>query len=118
MGDISKHFSRREFLCKCGCGFATVDVELVAVLEDVREHFDSGVTINSGCRCKEHNKRVGGEPDSEHTRGTAADIVVDGVPAHEVHAYLSMKYAGRYGIGKYQNRTHIDVRQRAARWSK
>lgn len=57
MGDISKHFSRREFLCKCG--FATVDVELVAVLEDVREHFDSGVTINSGVRAQNHRAMCG-----------------------------------------------------------
>jgi uncharacterized protein YcbK (DUF882 family) len=93
-------------------------VELLQILEDVREHFDSSVKITSGCRCAEHNKRVGGAPDSEHTRGIAADIVVDGVPAWEVHAYLSMKYPGRYGIGKYQGWTHIDVRLRAARWSK
>ena len=118
MGDLSKHFSRSEFRCKCGCGFATVDAELLVVLEDVREHFDSGVKINSGCRCTEHNKRVGGERDSEHLRGTAADITVDGVPAAQVHSYLSMKYPGRYGIGKYQNWTHIDVRQRAASCSK
>jgi uncharacterized protein YcbK (DUF882 family) len=118
MGDVSKHFSRREYACRCGCGFAAVDVELLGVLEDVREHFDSSVKINSGCRCPEHNKRVGGAPDSEHMRGIAADIVVDGVPAWEVHSYLSMKYPGRYGIGKYQTWTHIDVRQRAARWSK
>lgn len=118
MGDLSKNFNRSEFACKCGCGFATVDVELIAVLEDVREHFDNSVKINSGCRCREHNRRVGGELDSEHMKGTAADIVVDGVPAAQVHAYLAMKYPGRYGLGKYQNWTHIDVRQRAARWSK
>ena len=26
MGDLSENFSRSEFECKCGCGFATVDV--------------------------------------------------------------------------------------------
>ena len=118
MGDVSKNFNRSEFACKCGCEYATVDVELLRILEDVRERFDSAVKINSGCRCPAHNKRVGGSVDSEHTRGIAADIVVDGVPAHEVHTYLSMKYPGRYGMRKYQIWTHVDVRQRAARWSK
>ena len=118
MGDVSKNFSRGEFACKCGCGFAAVDVELLQILEDVRERFDSSVKINSGCRCAEHNKRVGGDRDSEHMRGIAADIVVDGVPAGTVHAYLTKKFPGKYGIGKYQNWTHIDVRLRAARWSK
>ena len=118
MGDLSKHFSRNEFACRDGCGFATVDVQLIEVLEDVREHFDGRVRITSGCRCAAHNRSVGGAPDSEHTRGTAADIVVDGVAAHVVYDYLSTKYAGRFGIGKYTTWTHIDVRQRAARWMK
>ena len=118
MGDLSRNFSRREFACKCGCGFDTVDVELLAVLEDLHDTFDGPVKINSGCRCREHNKREGGSPDSEHLTGKAADVVVDGVPAHVVHAYLISSYPGRYGIGKYHNRTHIDVRLRTARWEK
>lgn len=118
MGDLSEHFSRHEFACKCGCGFATVDLELIDVLEDLRSHFDGKVKINSGCRCPAHNRSIGRSYDSEHTRGTAADVVVDGVPAAEVYGYLSRKYAGRYGVGKYNGRTHIDVRQRMARWAK
>lgn len=118
MGDVSKHFSRREFMCHCGCGFATVDVELISVLEDLRVHFDSPILITSGCRCASHNRRVGGAPDSEHLRGTAADIKVDGVASHTVYDYLSTKYPGRYGLGRYPTWTHVDVRLRAARWVK
>ncbi len=117
MGDISKHFNRAEFLCKCGCGFSTADIELIAVLEDVREKLGP-VRINSACRCATHNKAVGGAPDSEHLRGTAADIVVDGISAATVYDYLTQRYPGRYGIGKYKTWTHIDVRLRPARWSK
>lgn len=118
MGDLSKHFSRAEFLCRCGCGFATADVELIAVLEDLRAHFDGPVIINSGARCISRNRSEGGAPDSEHLRGTAADVVVDGVSPAVVYDYLTHKYAGRYGIGKYAAWTHIDVRLRAARWIK
>jgi uncharacterized protein YcbK (DUF882 family) len=113
-----KHFKRAEFLCGCGCGFGTVDFELAEVLDDVREYFDSAVTITSGARCASHNRRVGGSSDSEHLRGTAADIKVSGVPAATVYDYLSKKYPGKYGIGKYATWTHIDVRLRAARWIK
>jgi uncharacterized protein YcbK (DUF882 family) len=118
MGDISKNFNRSEFACRDGCGFATVDTELIQVLEDVREHFDSVVRITSGCRCASHNRSIGGAPDSEHTRGTAADIVVSGVSAAVVYDYLLKKYPGRYGLGKYATWVHVDVRQRAARWIK
>ena len=118
MGDISKHFNRAEFACGDGCGFSTVDAELIGVLEDVRERFDGRVRVTSGCRCPAHNRRVGGAADSEHTRGTAADIIVDGVSAAVVYDYLTNKYPGRYGIGKYTTWTHIDVRPRFARWIK
>jgi len=37
VGDISEHFSRSEFRCKCGCGQDTVDVELIELCEVVRD---------------------------------------------------------------------------------
>lgn len=113
-----KHFKRSEFICSCGCGFSTVDFELADVLDDVREHFAVPVTVTSGCRCQAYNRRIGGAPDSEHTRGTAADIKVSGIAAATVYDYLTGKYPGKYGIGKYATWTHIDVRLRAARWTK
>lgn len=44
------------------------------VLEPLRAHFGFPIRINSGFRCKELNKAVGGAPNSYHTRGRAADI--------------------------------------------
>ena len=122
MGEImlSKHFKKREFACKDGCGLGLADgdvnPELVAVLEDVREHFGRPVVINSGLRCQTHNKRVGGAPRSQHLLGTAADIRVSGVNPSIVYHYLNTKYPDRYGVGKYKNFTHIDVRERKARF--
>ena len=66
MGDISKHFNRAEFACKDGCGFDTVDAELLAKLEEIREHFDQPVIINSACRCHDHNAVIGGTENSQH----------------------------------------------------
>lgn len=117
---LSKHFKKREFACKdgCGLGFADGDVnpELVEVLEDVREHFGRPVVINSGLRCETHNNRVGGAKKSQHLLGTAADIRVSGVDPALVYDYLNQKYPGKYGIGKYKSFTHIDVRERKARF--
>jgi len=120
MGDLSKHFSRSEFSCGCGCGFDVVDAELISVLEDLREALQSTITIKetngSGCRCRAHNKAVGGSSSSQHLLGKAADINVTGVDPEEVQEYLLDKYPDSYGIGVYNSFTHIDVRGTKARW--
>ncbi|EHI3273284.1 serine/threonine protein kinase [Salmonella enterica] len=114
---ISRYFKQSEFKCKCGkCDQDYVNPELLAVLEDVREHFGKPVIINSANRCHEHNKRVGGAANSTHVKGLAADIRVKDVAPSVVHQYLTGKYPNSYGIGKYNNFTHIDVRDYRARW--
>lgn len=110
-----KYFTRDEMACKCGCGFNTVDYELATVLDDVREHFGRPTTINSGCRCETHNTNVGGAAKSVHKTGQAADFKVKGVKAGAVYKYLVNKYPGKYGIGRYKGRTHIDVKSGPAR---
>jgi len=115
---ISEHFSRHEFACHCGCGFDVADVELVTVLEDVRTRFGAKVRINSGARCPKHNMDVGGSPKSQHKLGKAGDIEVEGVPARSVADYLEHKYPNTYGIGRYNGRTHLDVRLHRARWDR
>jgi len=112
----SLHFKRCEFACKCGCGFDVVDVELLAVLEDVREHFGFPVYITSGNRCAKHNASIGGAEHSKHTVGIAADFHVATIDDDKVADYLERMYPNKYGIGRYVGRTHIDVRPTKARW--
>jgi len=107
---LSEHFSRSEFICNCSCGQDTVDVELITVLEDIRNHFDTPVTITSGNRCVYWNDFVGGRPASKHLTGRAADIKVSGITPVQVYAYLCAKYPNRYGIGLYKTFVHIDTR--------
>ena len=115
--NISKHFKRAEFACSCGCGFDTVDHETLNVLEKIREHFDKPVVITSGCRCPDHNKRVGGAPDSHHIKGRAVDFRVQGVASSEAYDYLDQQYYDQYGIGLYSTWVHIDTRsEKPARW--
>lgn len=115
MGDVSSHFNRKEFACKCGCGFAAVDVQLLGVLEAVRTHFNSPVTLDCACRCPAHNKAVGGVADSQHVHGMAADIKVKNVAPDDVATWLEQNHSG-CGIGRYNTFTHVDVRGHAARW--
>ena len=117
MGDISKHFNREEFACQCGCGFNTVDADLLDVLVEIRMHFDAPVTINSAARCPFHNEVVGGGKESQHKLGRAADIVVEGVTPYIVQSYLIELLPGKFGIGSYNTFTHIDSRSGVpARW--
>lgn len=116
MGDLSANFSRSEFACKCGCGFNTVDSELVEVLQIVSDHYSAPVRINSGARCQTHNEAVGGSAKSQHVMCRAADIQVGGVPPHQVADYIDGLFPDKYGLGRYTEFTHIDTRSFKARW--
>ena len=109
-------YSREEFACKCGCGFNTVDTELLDVLIDLKHEFNyATVLITSGNRCESHNESVGGAKASQHMI-SAADLKVCGVNPDTVYNYLDNKYSNKYGVGKYNSRTHIDIREDKARW--
>jgi uncharacterized protein YcbK (DUF882 family) len=108
MGDLSENFSREEFACKCGCGLNTVDAELLNIIQAIRDHFSVKVTINSGNRCKTHNKTIGGAPSSWHIKSRAADVVVEGI-APRLVAEAAAQY-GASGIKTYSSWTHVDTR--------
>ena len=65
----------------------TPTVELVAnlralcrnVLEPARVSFGAPIYVTSGYRCPALNAAVGGKPTSQHLRGEAADLQVQGV---------------------------------------
>jgi hypothetical protein len=44
------------------------------ILDGVREIYGKPITVNSGYRCPELNKAVGGSATSDHVKGFAADI--------------------------------------------
>ena len=113
---ITKHFKIAGFACPC-CAKVIPNLALSIILEDIRLAFGSHVIINSGTRCKKHNKAVGGAPQSQHLLGTAVDIVVSGIPATDIYHYLLTRpYADSLGLGRYNTFTHIDVRGNKARW--
>lgn len=131
MGDLTRNLSRHEFACKCGCGFDTVDFELVNVLQDAVFHFESKygnrviVSITGPNRCIEHNRKEGGAEGSKHITGKAADhkffIVSESgsrkqIDPVEVYDYYCHKYPNKFGIGIYSNRVHIDSRSGKGRW--
>jgi zinc D-Ala-D-Ala carboxypeptidase len=48
------------------------------VLEPLREAMKEPIKISSGFRCDRLNRAVGGVSNSQHTKGQAADICIDG----------------------------------------
>ena len=118
MGDISKHFSRHEFRCKCSnnCGFEAVDIELIKILEKVRAHFGEPIIVHCGCRCIQHNRSIGSKDTSKHTKGIACDFHIKGILPDIINAYLEAIMADWGGLGVYDTFNHIDVRSTKARW--
>jgi uncharacterized protein YcbK (DUF882 family) len=116
---LTQNFYRDEFACRCGCGFDTVDIRLVEGLQRLRDSLGGApITINSACRCVEHNRAVGGEANSQHLLGKAADIVVQGYrPGMVANAANTIAEFAQGGIGNYTSFTHLDVRRGRARWN-
>ena len=113
---ISENFNSAEFDChgKGCCRETVIDLEMVDILQEIRNHFGKAVTVNSGYRCKTHNTAVGGARKSKHLSGMAADIVVKGVEPIEVAKYAES--IGVKGIGLYSWGCHIDSRDTKSFW--
>lgn len=104
MGDLSAHFSTREFRCH-HCGAVKIAPTLVARLELLRAEVGRPLTVVSGYRCPVHNKAVGGAPASKHLLGQAADLPI---------GYATVLQAQKVGFRGIGHRgkwvTHVDVR--------
>lgn len=112
MGDLSLHFSRREFDSHDGAR-AEPDPRLIEALERLRAMVGRPLRIVSGYRSPAHNKAVGGKRRSQHLFNRAADIP-------EGYATVSQAVAAGFtGIGsKGPWAVHVDVRPgRLTHWS-
>lgn len=113
---LSANFRVKEFACNDGSDTVLISDELVTLLQKIRDHFGKATVINSGYRTESYNKKVGGATNSQHVRGTAADIVVSGVSPLAVAQYAEFLIPTAGGIGVYQTFTHVDVRATRSRW--
>jgi len=135
MGDLSRSLSRYEIACPDGCGEDSHDPEQVAILQKTVDHFqilypemNVGIHITSGNRCYTYNSNTEGASDtSKHVKNMADDFFlydkdtgnyINGKRIHEdeVADYLEKEYPDKYGIGRYNGRTHLDCRPWKARW--
>lgn len=117
MEELSPNFTREEFACKCGCGFADVDMRLVHALQVLRDRLGHPIRITSGCRCPAHNKKCGGTIGSMHLSGIAADITVPGMGIVDVYVMaLDILMFRGFGLDVERQMLHLDVRKQFSRW--
>lgn len=115
---LTSDFNLNEFHCKgkgC-CNTTLLDLDLVKTLQKIRNHFGKAIRINSGYRCPTHNASpsVGGDKNSSHCKGEAADIVVQGIEPLMVAKYCERIKVPR--IGLYADRVHVGVGESKLYW--
>lgn len=112
---LTKNFKSSEFDCSCNnCATTMINMQLIQLLQYLRDKFNKPVKINSGYRCLNHNADIGGAINSQHPKGNAADIVISGISPDEVAQECEKLFSG---VGKYDTFTHVDVRSNIhARW--
>ena len=59
------------------------------VLQPIRNHYGKSVKINSGFRHPDVNASVGGSKTSDHCRGMAADVEIDGIANADLATWIS-----------------------------
>lgn len=115
--DNIKYFKKSEFTCNCGCGLNNIDLKLVKVLDEIREHFGQPIKVTSGCRCQKYNNSLrGSSKTSRHLQGKAADIIVRNVNKNTALSYakqlvsqgkLRYTYTNSTNMG---NAIHVDIK--------
>lgn len=106
---MAKYFDDYEFACEC-CGESLINPLLLEKLDILRAEYKYPIYVSSGYRCFEHNEEIGGEINSQHLLGNAADIYVSG--DYQKFYDLVIRTQLFDGIGYYpeQEFVHVDVR--------
>lgn len=81
--------------------------ETLMMLDKAREIAGVPFKINSGVRTEEHNEKVGGKPNSAHTRGYAFDIHVQS-SRHRMLILSALIEVGFNRIGIAKTFIHAD----------
>ena len=120
--NISDNFKAGEFFCKCGrCQDQLISTSLVEVLQKLRMHLNKPILLNSGFRCKNHNKNVGGSPASRHMTGDAVDIRLTNLGLTDRQLAKVIQDLGHtkggFGWGGRRGFLHIDMRGHYVEWN-
>lgn len=124
MGDLTKSFFLKEFICKNGVCVPPEYIEnvqeLAKNLQVLRDFINVPVYINSGYRTKEYNKKILGSKKSQHLYAKAADIRIKTIRPKCIYNIIEgLIRTGKMkqgGLGLYDDFIHYDIRGTKARW--
>lgn len=110
---VSENFYSTDFDCHCSypeCNVTLIDSKLIYALEALFLIIGPFLK-DSGYRCQQHNKEVGGVGGSYHMKGLAMDVKCEGFSGRQV-ADAAEKVPGfnNGGIGVALAWAHLDVR--------
>lgn len=114
---LSDHFGTQEFTCHCdfdNCKEQRIAEELITRLEWLREASNGPLSINSGFRCAEYQKKLVDEgvntvvaKKSTHELGDAADVASSPLQPLQLLDLAKFKF---YSVGIGRNFLHLDLR--------
>jgi len=116
-----------ELACKCKCGLGAVKEhyevhgwpQMLEDLETLRSSVGVPIFVESGLRCEDHNRSVGGVDDSAHMR-CAVDVRLGYFRGPNKYHLVECAFElGFTGIGLAKTFAHLDrdtVKARPAIW--
>ncbi len=113
MGNLSEHFSSKEFFCKCKeCNDAVrIHLGLIGALEAITENFKKTPTIHEAYRCHIYNEKHNVQKKNSHRLGKAAHISMPDVELKDLFNFVqTLPEIRGIGFNPSENLIHIDTR--------
>lgn len=93
-------------------GWQMINMEVKVKLLRTATRFGRELTINSGYRSPEYNRRIGGASRSQHMSGYAIDVSMAGFSSDDIRNFIRIaSQEGFMGMSYYpgSNFTHVDI---------
>ena len=115
---VTEHFLYSDFICPCCDAVKLIPAfyRQAGMLEHMRMKLGFPIVVNSGYRCPDHNREVGGAARSWHLL-FATDIRPEDSSLEKLQALHELaEEMGFGGIGRYETFLHLDLRPEKTRW--
>ncbi len=123
MGDLTKNFSRSDFLCHCvvcaeNPARPSTKIEVVHALQDVRDVYGKPIIVTRGVSCSAHNASLGGVSDSRHLEKHADAVDLAHNSGEEAFELVSaLMTLGKFTVLRvYPKHIHADMRPGSRRF--